>query len=77
MFMTPIYALRPLFFTPKKLTNAELINFAVVICNNLLILKFWGLKSFGYLLLTSFFSIGGHPASIHVMAEHYEFAKGL
>lgn len=77
MLMTPIYALRPLFCAPKKLTTPEIINIVVVLCNNLLVFKFWGFKAFAYLFLTSYFSIGGHPAAIHVIAEHYEFAKGL
>jgi sphingolipid delta-4 desaturase len=77
MFMTPVYALRPLFCTPKKFTNAELINIAVIVCNDLLVLKFWGFKSLIYLVLTTYFSIGGHPAAVHVMAEHYEIVKGL
>lgn len=77
MIMTPVYAIRPLFAVPKKFTLPEIINIVIVMCNNLLVLKFWGIKSLMYLVLSSYFSIGGHPSAVHVMAEHYEFVKGL
>ena len=75
--MTIIYACRPFFLFHKTMTNWEKINFIVIICTNLLILKFWGAGAFCYIVAGAFFSIGAHPASVHVIAEHAEFARGL
>ena len=41
-----------------------------------IIYKYWGGGALLYLLLGAYLSIGPHPASMHVIAEHYEFAKG-
>jgi sphingolipid delta-4 desaturase len=68
MLMTPVYAIRPLFAVPKERTKAEWINVIVIMCYNLLVLKFWGFKSLMFLFLSSYFSIGGHPSAVHVMA---------
>lgn len=76
MIMTPVYAIRPMFAVPKRLTTPELINVTLIMCYNLLVLKFWGIKSLMFLIISSYFSIGGHPSAVHVMAEHYEFVKG-
>ena len=54
----------------KKMNQAELINNIVIVCSNLLIYKFWGLGAFAYVLISGLFSIGAHPAAIHVIAEH-------
>lgn len=76
-FLTPIYALRPFLFMHKKMTLDEIINFAVILCSDVLIYKFWGSGSLAYIILTAFFSIGGHPAAIHTIAEHAEFVTGM
>lgn len=61
----------------KKMTIDEVVNFVVIICADLLILKFMGTGALAYLLITGFISIGAHPAAIHVIAEHHEFATGV
>jgi hypothetical protein len=58
----------------KKMTIDEVINFAVIICTDLLIIKFWGVWAFLYVFITGMISIGAHPSAIHVIAEHHEFA---
>jgi hypothetical protein len=54
----------------------ELINWVFIIFTNTLIYQYLGKGAFLYLLLSTFFSMGLHPAAMHVIAEHYEFVKG-
>lgn len=61
----------------KKMTIDEIINFVVILCTDLLIYKFLGGWALTYVLITGFISIGAHPAAIHVIAEHHEFAEGV
>lgn len=77
MLLSFIYALRPFVFMHKRMTMDELVNFLVIICTDLLVYKFWGGGALAYLLITGLVSIGAHPAAIHVIAEHHEFARGL
>jgi sphingolipid delta-4 desaturase len=71
IFLSPIYALRPFILMHKKMTPAEIINFTIVICSNLLVAKFWGFQAFICLFFGGVFSLGGHPAAVHVIAEHH------
>jgi hypothetical protein len=50
------------------MTQAETINFIIVLCTNLLIYKFWGVGALAYVLISGSLSIGAHPAAIHVIA---------
>ena len=77
LFLTFFYTVRPMLTMPKKLVMEDYVNLMVVVCSDLLILKFWGPSAILYLFIASFSSIGPHPASLHVVAEHYEFVKGL
>jgi len=61
---------------PKVPTGWELINWAVIITSNYLVYTICGGWGLGYLLLSTFFSMGMHPAGAHTIAEHYEFVKG-
>lgn len=77
VFLHPLfYAFRPLTVMPKPPTKWELINWAVIITTNVLIYTCLGKGAFGYLLLSTYFSMGLHPAAMHMIAEHYEFVKG-
>lgn len=40
-------------------------------------MKHWGPSALAFLFGVAFLSIGPHPAAIHVLAEHFEFVKGL
>lgn len=71
LLLSPIYALRPFILMHKKMTIAEVVNFVVIICTDLLIYKFWGGGALAYVLIGGFLSIGAHPAAIHVIAEHH------
>lgn len=72
-----VYAARPMVFIRKSITMAQVINLIVILCTNAIIYKYWGGSALLYLILGAYLSIGPHPASMHVIAEHYEFAKGL
>ena len=52
----------------KKMTQGEIINCVIIICSDLLVLKFWGGGALTYILVAGFLSIGAHPAAIHVIA---------
>lgn len=70
------YAIRPLFVKPKSPGKWEAINWSIVIVIDILILYFWGFKSFGYLLVSVFTGGGLHPIASHFIAEHYVFILG-
>jgi len=67
VLLTAIYALRPAFYNPRRLTREEYINIVIIICSDLLIIKFWGISAFVYMFLTTYFSLA-HPAGFHVIA---------
>lgn len=71
-----VYAFRPMLFMRKTITVAEWVNFITIFCMDAIIYKYWGPGALLYLLLGAYLSIGPHPASMHVIAEHYEFATG-
>jgi len=70
-FYVLIYMIRPLVCMPKKMTMGEIANIIVIICTNVLIYKFWGPYAVFYLILGGYLSVGLHPASMHVIAEHF------
>jgi sphingolipid delta-4 desaturase len=74
--LSVVYALRPVVFMPQKMLLSEYANYIVIICTNIFIYKLWGAGALLYLILGAFFSIGPHPAAMHVIAEHYEFLVG-
>ena len=77
LLISVVYAFRPLIFIRKSITPAEWVNYIFIFCVDALIYKYWGPGALLYCLLGAYLSIGPHPASMHVIAEHYEFAKGL
>lgn len=77
VFLHPLfYALRPLATKPKVPTLWEGICWAFVLTCDFLIYKYMGLSSLMYLLGSTWFSMGLHPAAAHTIGEHYEFVKG-
>lgn len=76
-FMVLFYAIRPVVFSKNaKPTRDEIINFLVILCTDLVILKMWGLNAILFMFISSFVSMGPHPAAAHVIAEHYEIVTG-
>merc|ERR1712216_183951 len=70
------YALRPMVVRPKEPTQAEIVNFVVVIGSDILIAYFFGLAALGYLIGGTLLGLGLHPTAGHFIAEHYEFISG-
>jgi sphingolipid delta-4 desaturase len=70
------YALRPLIVLPKRPNRWELVNFAVQLAFDALVLYFWGLKALLYLPLASIVGSGLHPLAGHYLSEHYVFRAG-
>lgn len=70
------YALRPLIVKPKAISTYEIINWAIVLVFDVLVLKYWGVKSLLYYLLGDLLGLGLHPLAGHFLAEHFEFVSG-
>lgn len=78
IFFIPLfYAVRPLFTAPKKPEVYEFLNYVIIFASDYLIYTFIGPNALLYLLISGFMSMGMHPMAIHIIAEHYEFVKGL
>ena len=71
------YSVRPLMTQPKSVDKLEVINAALQISFDVLILYFFGLKSLFYLIAGTLLGLGLHPISGHFIAEHYIFIKGF
>uniref|UniRef100_A0A7N0VE27 Sphingolipid delta(4)-desaturase DES1-like n=1 Tax=Kalanchoe fedtschenkoi TaxID=63787 RepID=A0A7N0VE27_KALFE len=69
------YALRPLFLKPKPPGAWEFINFTVQIALDAAMVRFWGWRSFAYLILSTFVGGGMHPMAGHFISEHYVFKQ--
>ena len=52
------------------------MNWVFIITTNYLIYTYLGKGAALYLFLSTYFSMSLHPASMHMIAEHYEFVKG-
>jgi len=77
MFLQPaFYALRPMAIRPKMLSQAEVINWVLVVTSNYLVVHFFGASALGYLITSTLLGLGLHPTAGHFVAEHYEFIDG-
>lgn len=77
LFLQPLfYAFRPSFVRPKPPTRLEILNYAVQIIFDVLILYFIGVKGLVYFLGGTLLCMGLHPMSAHFIAEHYMFDRG-
>ncbi len=74
--MPAMYAIRPLFKTPKKPTALEFLNILCCVLYAVAIQHFFSGKALAYLLLGTYFGLSINPVSGHLIAEHYEFVKG-
>lgn len=64
------YTLRPLFVNPKPLDQFELINIAVQLIFDLLIIKALGWHILAYMIGGSILAMGLHPVAGHFISEH-------
>ncbi len=60
----------------KKLSRWEVVNVAFTIIADLLLVYFIGWTGAGYLLLSTIFGYGLHPAAAHFIHEHYVWKEG-
>ncbi|KAA0193143.1 Sphingolipid delta-4 desaturase, partial [Fasciolopsis buskii] len=75
LFLHPlIYAFRPFIKSPRPITVWELINFAVQITFDLILLHLLGFWAFCYLAFGTLLGLGPHPMTGHFISEHYLFA---
>ncbi|KAL6546618.1 hypothetical protein OROMI_022339 [Orobanche minor] len=71
IFQLFFYAFRPLFLKPKPPGLWEFVNFIIQVGLDAVMVYFWGWKSFGYLILSTFVGGGMHPMAGHFISEHY------
>jgi hypothetical protein len=50
------------------MNTAEIANFIVIVCTDLIMYKLWGGQALVYILISGVLSIGAHPAAIHAIA---------
>ncbi|KAJ2597915.1 sphingolipid delta-4 desaturase [Coemansia sp. RSA 1722] len=60
----------------KKPQRWELINLWAMLMVDVLIVKFWSVRSLAYLAVSVFFGYGMHPGAAHFIQEHYIFRDG-
>lgn len=65
------YALRPMFITQIRFTYIHLLNIVFQVMVDYLMIKYWGAKSVGYFIMSSFLAGSLHPCAGHFIAEHY------
>ncbi|TVU36838.1 hypothetical protein EJB05_18788, partial [Eragrostis curvula] len=68
------YALRPLFLKPKPPGLWEFTNLSIQVALDAGLVYFYGWKSLGYLILSTFVGGGMHPMADHFISEHYVFS---
>lgn len=69
------YALRPVLVKPKHMKPMELINLAVVVLFDVLLVQRFGIWAFLFNFFSTLLGMGLHPVAGHFIAEHYEFIK--
>lgn len=72
-----VETLRPLRLKRQVPIDAWLIaSFLIVISTNVLIFQFMGAQAWGYLMLSTLFSVGLHPVGARWIQEHYVYKEG-
>lgn len=70
-FQILFYAIRPMIVYQLPLTPIHVFNIVVQLLFDLLLIRYAGMKSFVYLILSSFLAGSLHPCAAHFIAEHY------
>ncbi len=63
--------------TKSAITLGEIVNAIIILSIDYLIYLSWGPSAMLFIMIAGLSSIGPHPAAIHIIAEHYEFIKGM
>jgi sphingolipid delta-4 desaturase len=75
-FQPFFYAFRPLYIKPRDPGFWEAINWTLTIAVDILVMYYFGWKSFWYLGFSTIFAGGLHPTAGHFISEHYVWIKG-
>lgn len=70
------YIIRPLIVNPKPPNRLELINAAIQITFDAIVVYFFGWRVLWYMIIGTLLAMGLHPVAGHFISEHYMFAKG-
>ncbi|WWD20655.1 hypothetical protein CI109_105131 [Kwoniella shandongensis] len=70
-FQLLFYAIRPGFIRAQTFTKWHALNLLAVISFDLALIHFSGVRSWLYLVISSFFAGSLHPCAAHFIAEHY------
>lgn len=70
------YIIRPLVVNPKPPNRLELINTAIQITFDAIVVYFFGWRVLWYMIIGTLLAMGLHPVAGHFISEHYMFAKG-
>lgn len=77
LFLQPVfYGFRPFSIYKKSITDFEILNAIVQISFDILIIYFFGWKSFVYLFGGFIIGLGLHPLAAHFISDHYVLAPG-
>jgi sphingolipid delta-4 desaturase len=72
IFLQPaFYALRPMLLYQTQTGMLEIINWAIVLATDYLVLRLFGTKALFYLMVGSLLGLSIHPCAGHFLAEHY------
>ena len=74
-FQILFYAIRPMMVFQLPITQIHLLNILAQVAFDTLLLRYAGVRSLLYLLLSSFLAGSLHPCAGHFIAEHYVFEK--
>lgn len=70
------YTIRPLIVNPKPPTRLELINTAIQVTFDAIVVYFFGWSVLWYMISGTLLAMGLHPVAGHFISEHYMFKKG-
>ncbi|AOW03660.1 fatty acid desaturase-domain-containing protein [Yarrowia lipolytica] len=70
-FQLFFYAIRPICVAQLPFSIIHFLNIAAQVAVDVAVIKFWGMQSFWYLIISSFFAGSLHPVAGHFIAEHY------
>jgi sphingolipid delta-4 desaturase len=77
VILQPIfYCFRPMLIKPKKAGFWEILNFVSVFLFDIAVFFFIGGKGLAYLIIGTLMGFGLHPASGHLIAEHFVTSPG-
>ena len=74
-FQILFYAIRPMMVFHVPITRIHLLNILAQVIFDVLLVRYAGVRSLMYLILSSFLAGSLHPCAGHFIAEHYVFEQ--